>query len=233
MDYLQLCQGVARESGTFSGTVPTTVAGQTGRLAKVVEWTAEAWVQIQEMNRQWRFMRAETTGGLTAGTGRYTPSSFSIDTDFSEWITDDPVLLYRPWSLYLTATGVSDEGPIVEIPYDVWFNRYGRGSQDNNRPVEYAISPSNEACFGPIPNDAYTVRFPYRRAPQVLAADGDVPICPAHHHRIIIWWALELLGQHDEAQVPIASAVVNKRRYLTALQREQLPRPFIAAPPIA
>ena len=104
--YLQLCQDVARESGTVSGTYPTAVASQTGRLLKIVEWTAQAYVMIQNLHADWRWMQKTFSGTTTSGTGKYTATSWSI-TDLRDWLRDNRVTGYMPHTIYLTATGVS------------------------------------------------------------------------------------------------------------------------------
>jgi hypothetical protein len=231
--YLELCQAVARESGTFSGTQPSSVANQTGRLAKVVSWTAEAWRQIQVLHDAWRWMRKDFTGSVTAGgTGRFTGASFSI-TDFAEWILERKD---GEWniSLYLTASGVSDEGPLRVIDWPVWRRRYLIGTQVQDRPTEVAVSPSNELCFGNIADAAYTVRGEYRKTAQILAANADTPDCPARFHPIIVWKALKLLHEHDEA--PVLNIISVNNRYLAdldALERDQLPPIRIGSKPLA
>ena len=58
MTFLELCQEVADESGTVAG-VPsfTTVSNATGRLAKVVRWTRNAYRDIQNERSDWKWMR--------------------------------------------------------------------------------------------------------------------------------------------------------------------------------
>lgn len=46
MDYLTLCQKVARESGVVAGVQPATVTSQTGRLLKIVSWVNDAWTWV-------------------------------------------------------------------------------------------------------------------------------------------------------------------------------------------
>lgn len=223
--FLELCQKTASESGTIAGTLPAAVASQSGRLLKIVNWTAAAWVSVQNLHNAWRFMRAEYTGTITQGTSRYTAASFSL-TDHAAWLRDieSEAENYLPHSLYLTATGVSDEGAIAEISWQKWRERYGRGTQDQNRPIEYAISPALEFCLGPVPDAAYTLKGEYRKTAEVLALDADVPDCPARFHDIIVWRAVMLLAEHDEA--PLAVAAQCRLKYLEileSLQRDQLP----------
>lgn len=230
--FLQITQDVARESGTVSGTNPATVLSQTGRLLKIVEWTAQAWVMVQNLHADWRWMRAAFSGTTTAGAGKYTPASFDI-TDFRDWLRDDRVTGYQPHTIYLTSAGVSGEGALLEISWEQWRTAYGRGSQTNNFPSQYAISPAGEFSLGPIPDDDYTVNGEYRQAAVVLAGDGDTPGLPAAFHQIIVWQAIILLAEFDEAVEQRAAAVIKFNTLLESLERDQLPIVSLGGLPIA
>ncbi len=230
--FLQLAQDVARESGTISGTNPTAVASQTGRLLKVVEWTAQAYVMLQNLHADWRWMQKTFSGTTTVGAGQYTPASWSI-TDLRDWLRDNRVTGYQPHTSYLTATGVSDEGALREISWQQWRTRYGRGSQTNNKPSEYAISPAGEFSLGPIPDDDYTIQGEYRQAAVVLAADADIPALPAAFEQIIVWQAIMLLAEFDEAVEQRAAAILKYNALLEGLQRDQLPTVSLGGLPIA
>ncbi len=222
--FLQLCQMVARESGTVSGTQPAAVTNQTGRLGKIVFWTIEAWTQIQNRRSAWFWMDTEFSGTTTASSPRYTASSFSL-TRWAKWITEE-----RTLSMYLQATGVSDEGYLRFIPWTQWKQKYNFGTQTNNRPAEYSVSPAGELCFGPIPDDTYVVRGRYRKSAQTLAANGDIPEMPERFHDLIGWEALLLLQEHDEATIPIATAIRRRRELTSDLERDELPQIELPGP---
>ncbi len=230
--FLELSQDLARESGTVSGANPTAVASQAGRLLKIVEWTAQAWVEIQNLHADWRWMQKTFSGDTAASSAQYTPASWSI-TDLRDWLRDDKVTIYRPHTIFLTATGVSDEGALREISWQQWRTRWGRGTQTNNNPAEYAISPAGEFSLGPIPDDIYTVQGEYRQSAVVLAADGDIPGCPAAFHAIIVWRALMMLAEFDEAVDQRPAAAIKYNGLLESLQRNQLPEVSLGGQPIA
>ncbi len=230
--FLQLTQDVARESGTVSGTNPSAVASQTGRLLKIVEWTASAWVLIQNIHADWRWMQKTYSGNTTASAGQYTPASFSI-TDMRDWLRDNRVTGYQPHTSYLTATGVSVEGALLEISWQQWRTRYGRGTQTNNAPLEYAISPAGELSLGPIPDADYTIQGEYRQSAVVMTADADTPGLPTAFEQIIVWRAIMLLSEFDEAVEQRAAAIIKYNSLLEALQRDQLPVVSLGGLPIA
>lgn len=230
--FLELAQRLAQESGTISGTNPAAVTSQTGRLLKIVDWTATAWTMIQNLHADWRWMQKTFSGATASGAGKYTPASWSI-TDLRDWLRDNQETGYRPHTIYLTATGVSDEGELLEISWQDWRTKYGRGTQTNNRPSEYAISPAGEFCFGPIPDDIYTAQGEYRQAAVTLAANGDTPAMPAIFHEMIVWRGLMLLAEFDEDPPKLKWAETKYNSFLEALERNQLPVVSIGGRPIA
>ena len=221
--YLEISQKVFRESGTAGGNLPTAVTDQVGRQLKVVNWVADAWSEIQNDESTWLWMRKEFSNVLSIGQFKYTAASFSL-TDFSRWVTDP-----RSVTMYLTATGVSDEGELNFIPWEHWRLKYGRGSQTANRPIEYTITPALEFAVGPKPDLVYTVLGEYYQGNQTLAADGDTPNCPARFHDVITWKALMKMSWADEDQdgVRYAESMLKPLRF--ALERDQLPKMEIAA----
>jgi hypothetical protein len=227
--FLQLCQSVARDSGTVSGTQPTTVTGQTGRLGKIVQFTVQAWTSIQNARGSWLWMRDEfpATALTVAGTARYTGASWNI-TDLGEWITEK-----HGATIYAQAIGVADECEIAFVDWLTWRRFYDRGAQTNNRPTCYTISPAGEFCLGPAPDAVYVVGGEYRQTAQILAANADTPNLPSRFHDIIKWRALMLLAEFDEAPTAMATAGSNYTRMLGDLERDQLPRITIGGGPLA
>jgi len=218
-NFLELARDVALLSGAASA--PPSVTGQTGRLAKVVAWTAKAWEMIQLANPNWSFLRAEWSGALAPGETGYTPADLDIVERFGEFIGDGGS--YRPVTLYDPDIGVDDEGPLEQVSWELWRSRYGRGGQSPSRPAHYAIAPNQGLRFGPAPDRAWLVGGEYRKAPQLLAADEDVPDLPARYHQIIVWKAILLLGEHDEAVQGVALAEREYLPLLNQLQRDHLP----------
>ena len=177
-------------------------------------------------------------GSLRRAARPSTAASWNLN-DFARWITDDlcrgflGARDYYPTTLYLKATGVSDEGAIREIDYALWRHRYDRGSQTDQRPVSYAISPLDEFCPGPIPDAVYTVNGEYYKAAETLSANGDTPALPTRFHDVIVWRALELLAEHDEAPLAIASARSKRMILMGEVERDQLERVEIGCGPLA
>lgn len=194
--FLELCQDVARESGTVSGTQPTTVVGQSGRLGKIVSWVVEAYRRIQTSRSAWRWLETEFEKTTIQGTARYTPSSWAI-TRFAGWMItggDDE----DGFSIYASTLGVSDESPLVFLDWPTFYKTQTRGVRDEAKPRFFSVSPANELCLSPTPDQAYVVRGRYRKGPQILEANEEAPEMPAQFHQGIVYSALMLLAEHDE-----------------------------------
>lgn len=216
--FLQLCQAVARESGTVSDlSSPGTVGGQTGRLLRIVNWTRDAYLRIQTRRTDWRWLRADFAGETLAGVRYYA----SADQRFSHWTVNDP---HRAFSIYRTADGPAGEGWLHVLAWDEFRRRCLIGEQQTGQPVLAAIDPQDRLALHPVPDGVFTLRGEFHRGPQTLAADADVPEMPEGHHQAIVWQALVLLGTFDEAfdQIPVWQQFFMD--HMNELARTQLPR---------
>ncbi|RMD93747.1 MAG: hypothetical protein D6811_04310 [Alphaproteobacteria bacterium] len=223
--YLQLCQDVARESGTVPTIgAPTTVSGQTGRLARIVTWVKDAWVDIQKQRPDWQWMLDEWSGTLTANTQRYSAASFSIDSRFSRWVLTDRQG-NSALSCYKTSDGQTGEYELTIVPWMAFRRNYLRGSAASRtgRPQAVAVDDQQQLVFYPIPDAGYTVNGFYHKSPQVLASDSDVPECPAEFHAAIKWRALLYLGAYDEAPDQMGFWNQQLMRTIGEMVRHQVP----------
>lgn len=227
--YLALCQQLASDSGTLGdGTALTAVTGQTGRKAKMVGWVNRAWRSIQNAHPAWRWMRSEFSGSTVSGTRAYSGSDLGVASRFGDFICSGEG--EQRFSIYLTATGVADEGRLFFKDYDWFYTNCMRGSQTNSRPAYFTITPDGELALHPIPDAAYTVRGPYRKDVQELTADGDIPEMPVRYHDLIVDVAMMMLQGHDEAlnQIPLTRLRMLPR--FAELEHDQLPRIRLAGP---
>lgn len=223
--FLQLCQRVASESGvvTDDGS-PASVAGQTGRLAKIVSWTNKAWEAIQTSRNDWLWMEGEATStAVIPGTRRYSAADFAI-TRFSRWLPSrDPA--YPTWFLYPTDSGVNYEGPLQVIPWGQFYAERMRGaaSAQTGRPREFTIAPDLDVVLFPTPDAACTISTRFRKSVQALADNEDIPECPADHHEVIVYRALMMLATHDEAMAQGKDWSVEYQWRFAKLVNEQTP----------
>lgn len=219
--FLELCADLTRESGAI-GTAPAAVTAQTGRQLKCVEWIAAAWETIQNGRRDWTFLRSEFSKSLTIDQTAYIGGAGGWAlTRFGEFLGDRPTFL--PTTIYLPADGQETETELRQIDFDTWRTRYDRSTHDAGRPHEYAIAPDRTIRFGSKPDAAYTVRGEYRKTGQVLAANGDIPDMPDRFHMIIVWRAIMMMADADEAVQALALARAKYAELYRAMVRDCTP----------
>ena len=219
--FLQLVNDVERESGTVNITSRSTdvTAPGSGRQEKIISHVKRAWELIQNSRTDWPWMQVETTKVLTIGQARYDAITDFALTNFARW--DRPTPYLSPISIYDTPLGLRDEGDLDFRPYSEWKTAHGRGFEENGRPYEYSMDAQRRLCVGPPPDKAYTIRGTYYRKPQILAVNGDEPICPPEHHQVIVWQALMLLHGHDEGQFSLQFAQSNFAAAFRALVNDR------------
>lgn len=220
MNFLQLCQAVALDSGTVAG-VPNivTVAGATGRVEQVVGWTRDAYIDIQNERDDWLWMRVPFSHALVIDQIEYDGADLGL-TDFAYMLPDLPAEGWRNLSLY--EVGSEDqEGSITQIEYNLFRQRYQRGTHDANRPCEWAMSPQGTLLLGPKPDKAYVLKGEYHMQPEELALDTDVPSMPAAYHRVIVQEAMRLMARSDEAFQVLAEKAQQYDRLRSGLVRTQ------------
>ena len=227
MTYLELCQRVRQECGA-SGSGPSTVSGQQGQLKKIVDWVAQAWLEIQGMRPDWRFMVSEFSFATSAATRDYSATDVSI-TNLDEWDA-------HSFLIYKTATGASDQGNLPFYAYLDWRNQYRARMTDrpDDRPILFTIKPDGELRFEPRPDAIYTIEGEYRRTPQAFTANADTPTgLPSKFHMMIVYKAMEYYGFHESAPDVLANGEALFNQWLPKLEQEQLPPMTIGARPIA
>lgn len=216
--FLELARMTGRESGTLPDLTPSSVVGASGREAKVVSWTRQAWTQLQNSRSGWRWMVEPFSGTVPAATARVAAGTLGI-TRLANWLPDMGLYAYR------TSDGVEREGPLTYVDFDEYVRMFERGAPpEPASPYVWSISYTDELCFGPPPDAEHHIRGFYYKTPQVLAADLDVPEMPARYHDLIAWNALILLAGHDEAEVAIAHATAQSEALTCALESAQLPK---------
>lgn len=230
--YLEICQDVARESGTVP-TIgqPDTITGLSGRLLRIANWVNDAHKDIQRMYETWRWLNADFSGQTIASTQNYNAASMGISSRFSRWVTRGQ-RERDTFSIYLTSEGQEREQFLEFIEWENF--RFtvmvGGNATREGKPIYVSINDQRELVFYPTPDAAYTVRGRYYKAPQTLTVDADTPEMPEEFHDIIKWRALMLMGLFDEAFEQYAGWTQEYNRMLDQLTDSQLPRLMTPGP---
>ncbi len=196
--FLQLCQ-LTREKCGISGTGPASVTSQSGEMARVVNWVQEAWIELQQRNRDWDWMRAEFCLATEQYRQDYAPSTASL-TDFSRWHGET-------FRAYKDVYGVADQQWLVEWDYESFRNTYMYATQTPGRPTVFAVRPRDKALlFGSIPDDVYEIRGEYQKAPRPFLSGTDIPSLPEEFHMLIVYGAMKKYAFYENAPEVAISA---------------------------
>lgn len=234
MTYLELCQRVRQECVNI-GTGPSTVIGQTGKLAKIVTWVDAAWKEIQLRHHNWRWMRSTFTFNTVASDDTYTyanctdtRSSATIDR-FRRWWADD---IMDPFKCYLASEGIATQYRLIFMPWPHFKYLYKFGAQIalTGRPVHVSIDEQDNIVLGPSPNGIFTVIGDYQRGAQVLDSDGDEPDIGEDYHELIVYHAMWRFGADSVAAEVYQRASTEGKRLMRALEASQLPEIGTAGP---
>jgi hypothetical protein len=209
MTFLELARMTVQQSGTIQGVLPTTVTGQANRLKQIVDFVSEAYLDIQNAHRMWRWMTSRFVGQTEIGERYYEATEFADERDggmitrFSQWGFKDD-MSDMGLSHYLTTSGAVEEGPLRWLDVDRFYETQGRGVQTPGKPQFFTVDNQNRLVLSPIPDAEYTLRGKYRKSPQMLTLDGDIPEMPVDFHTLIKDAALCYLEGFDEGpRIPV------------------------------
>jgi hypothetical protein len=235
--YLQICKDVCREVGIAQGEdAISTVASQSGDLARIVAWVRDEWTKIQRMNSgTWRWLRVTATLNTVNGTGAYAYTSFtdtltsSAISRFNRWSVDD---ILDPPRLYLQSAGLGGEVRLTYIPWDLFKNHYKLGvlATTTGQPQHITVDPQDKIVYGFIPNAVYVGTVDYYRSPQVLTADGDIPECPTHFHDLLMYKAVARYGVYKNKREAVITGTTEGDKLMKQLLRNQRPQMRLAGP---
>ena len=232
--FLQLCQETARESGTIP-TIgdPQTAQGQTGRLLRLTQWVATAYEMIQLRHNNWRWLEAEFLGQTTSGQVSYSAAAMGVSSRFGRWLERD--IDGTTLTTVYGETDYSDEMQLQVVDWQRFRQQYYVGSErgettpTGEAPRYISFAPDNKLWLWRIPSQTsnstdWYIRRRYYKAPQILSADADVPEMPEAYHRLIVYEALLLLAEFDEAAEQYNLWRARRDSILHQLEVDQLPR---------
>lgn len=217
MNYLELCQDMAREAG-ISGAI-VSVTNQTGEALRVVNWINKAYRYIQNKHSDWKFLRTDVTFDTNTSSAIYTAAAAGV-TGLGEWnfVGDD-------WRAYNKALGVADEMELSYMPYDDFRQAYGQGQNRTSvgRPQIITEMPDQSLKFWPIPDATYTIIGEQFKAPLSLVAASDVPIFAPKFHDAIVQRALMFYGAFEGDAGVFGAAQTEFSRILSQMESVYMP----------
>lgn len=219
--YLALCQKL-RQNTIDSGSGPTTVVGQSGQLARLVQWIADAYNELQQESDVWRWLRHEFTLNTVAGTGAYAYGACT-DVDAATPISRFSHWYWESMKAYRQSDGVGTEFPLIWLEWPRFRRLYHYGSQTPSQVAHVSMDPAGRLVFGPTPDAVYVVGGEFQRSPQILALDADIPEMPTRFHDVVVYDAMKKYGGNVVAPEAMVRALAEGGTLRAALERDQLP----------
>lgn len=210
MNFLTLAQRAAVECGvaaTQSMTaVLSTTANAAGSLGRIVNWVADAWLDLQMEHDDWDWMRSSNVLGAGAS---FVPALGVASTPLGTGAGQIGVAVdsFGKWDRntfrnYTTAVGTQTEVFLDEIPFDVWRDSYMLGAlrSTKSRPTAIAVGPDQSLNVGPPSDGNYTVTADYFLAPSPLLNDADIPLgLPTRFHMLIVYRTMIKYAGYESA----------------------------------
>lgn len=200
--------------------------GQSGRAADLVNWTAEAYNDLQrEKDGKWKWLRRGFTLDVILNVASYAygaatdlTTAAAIDR-FRGWDLDDR----EPPLVYLATSGKATE---IEMAIATWPNfrfQFVRATHTPAYPKQISEDSNAHLYVGPTPDATYRVTGNFWASNQTLAVDTDIPEMPANYHMLIPYRALmkygynivaaEVLARVEAEAVPMFEALSLNQAY--------------------
>lgn len=190
--YLDLCRALVAELGIAGGTGPSAVTGQSGELANVVRWVADADVAVQLLWQDWQFLwtPGPSSEQLIAG-----DDTIPIITDLGTEIED---------GLVFTVAGRSYRP--TWMPWDSFRNHFKTNAKTTlSRPTHWTVRPDKIVELSHIAAAPIPWTMEYHRRPARMTANSQTSPIPDEYDRIIVARAALMYGGREDAPEVVVS----------------------------
>lgn len=205
--FLQLVANVHREC-SISGEAPGSVVNQSGLIAKLVAWTADAAYEIEALHGDWNFMWAQWSESTIVGTPNY-----SAPADLGEWDRESFFLNYS----------ATTHKRLNEMDYREWRDSLRNGSLTNAKSDYFVILPNKSVTLHAPPDAVYTLTADYWMTPTRMSANTDTSNVPVQYERAIVALAKIKYAEDRGDQVMLANAQTDYLVWLEKLEAGELP----------
>lgn len=209
MNYLALANKMCRAIG-YAEMPSIALAGVDQQL--VLEWIADAWVYIQELEDRWSFMKFSGTVNATAGKDTYTPVEIGLP-NLKEILAERVILKDMSGDFISYVHWISPE----EMEYK-------HTASPKTGVIEYFTEEGGEFKVYPTPDTQYQADIKYMINPVVLENDTDIPACPEHFHKIILFKALHEYAISDNSPEQFQFGSAEFEQYLNRLNAQCAPQ---------
>lgn len=208
MNFLEIVKRAWVESGQ-SGDGPASVVGMSGHQQRFVNWVRNSWADIQRSHEEWVFLKSAAECTLTAAQETFQVTTLGI--------TD----LKVPLNVFISIDGQwSELGMVISFSSA---SDYSRLNKESGQP-KIAYFSNGILSFDTVPDAAYSLRIHYRKVPQELNANTDIPLCESLYHMTIVWGAVKRYAQSDEDQSLFNAANAEYRRCILEMLNALTPK---------
>lgn len=192
----------------YSGTI-SSVSGQQGEAARVVNWVNDSWLDIQKMRADWRFMLKPMSAAIVSGL-----STFQLPTNN---------LSIKDGTLVLVSASGEKIYPEAVTPEELRRIERVQGSRQG-RPEYYSIDESSVLKVFPAAQENYDIEADCYQRPSKMTLNEDEPTLPERFHLGILWHALMSAGGYEEAPNSWQRGSAKWYEYLSDINKSELPK---------
>lgn len=203
MDFLTLCQRLRARAG-IAGAGPSSVEGQTGEMARVIEWVRDAWVDLQSIRPDW--------GPL------WRP--LSIEVSAGDAVIERPSDWRSPGQRRLAFNG----RPLDWVEHEA----VSGAAVETGQPLGVCLRPDGKLLLLPGSDRSGVLSGDYYAKPQRLSQSSDTPWLPEHLQDAILYQALLYYAVYEDAPEIFQDAQLKREQYLQRMTNELVPTPYLA-----
>lgn len=221
MTYLQLVQSLCAELGLSGGggatAVPASVTGNTIlELGNACRWIHDACLDIDTQWLDWKYLWQQYSApGVAANQQSLPVPTLPTGVIVRQW--DRKRFRWRQ-----TSVGGLTWGPVRYVDRLKFLRQCDPDNAVPNPPSAFTIQPNNTVFFSAPFDQAYDFLGEYWQRPTELINNGDVPMMPFEHHRIIMCRAAVMYGNREDAPEIISGLEAEYIDRLDKLQGDQL-----------
>lgn len=216
MDFKTIVSRTMREAGIPNAAFEATgVSGATGEALRVVGWVEAAYADVQS-RRKWNWLWE--SAAVTVPSGDYVVAAATVGAvpaaRYEKGSLHDATgafFAYRPWEVFR----VSFPAPLIQA----------------GTPSLWTIRPDGAFVVNSRPTADITYTLERYARPDVMANDTDEPVIPTEFQMVLVWRALLLYCNFEEAGVSRATALAEHDRIMNAMGIQDLPD-MLEAPPL-
>lgn len=199
----------------------TSFSGATGPEYEMIQWIAQADVDIQNYRSGWLFMRNSGDIVLNQGETQLVPAA--AQNTIRAIVPAEDSAGRRSLGCYRDS--LADESRVLFVDYETWYgSRIGAGVVRDGRPMR-CTERAGRLLFDSAADANYHITFDFIRKSQKMTTETSESLVPEEHRMAIVWWALlhYYCLTRDKAQELRAKSEVELHRELTRMFNAQLP----------